>query len=174
MAPRESQPGQAGRELREVLDEELSRLPEKYRAPLVLCYLEGKTNEEAARLLNWPVGSMSARLARGRGLLRSRLMRHGLIFDLRYCSRFLAQHELPAAPVPPELETSTVQAALGCAGQGGTAANDLPRPLAELVEEVLRSLNERRMGSLYLLVAIALLAVCGLAVLAWLLWAAVR
>ena len=53
------------RELRRVLDEALGQLPEKYRAPVVLCYLEGKTNDEAARELGWPAGSMSRRLEQG-------------------------------------------------------------------------------------------------------------
>src|SRR5262249_2560450 len=52
--------GIAGGELRAVLDEALHHLPEKYRAPLVLCYFQGLTNEEAARRLGWPVGSMSS------------------------------------------------------------------------------------------------------------------
>ncbi|HEV3164498.1 MAG TPA: sigma-70 family RNA polymerase sigma factor [Isosphaeraceae bacterium] len=68
----------ARRELRQVVGDELRRLPEKYRAPVVLCYLEGKTNEEAARQLGWPTGSMSRRLKRARAILRQRLARRGL------------------------------------------------------------------------------------------------
>jgi RNA polymerase sigma factor (sigma-70 family) len=56
-----------------VLDAELGRPPEEYRAALVLCYLEGRTNEEAARLPRWPTGTLKGRLARARDLPRSRL-----------------------------------------------------------------------------------------------------
>src|SRR5207249_4451809 len=69
----------ARREVMAVLDEEMNRLPEKYRAPLVLCYLEGCTNEEAARQLGHPTGSMSGLLSRGRELLRKRLTRRGVL-----------------------------------------------------------------------------------------------
>jgi RNA polymerase sigma factor (sigma-70 family) len=65
-------------ELRGVLDEELGRLPRSFRAPLVLCYLEGLTHDEAAEQLACPVGTVRSRLARGRDRLRSRLIRRGL------------------------------------------------------------------------------------------------
>jgi RNA polymerase sigma-70 factor (ECF subfamily) len=68
--------------LRRVLDDELRRLPDQYRAPVVLCDLEGRTHEEAARQLGWPSGSMSRRLARARRLLRLRLVRRGVVLGM--------------------------------------------------------------------------------------------
>src|SRR5262245_27405760 len=60
-------------DLRMVLDEELDRLPEKYRGPLLLCCLAGQTREEAAEQLGWTLGTLKMRLERGRQLLRARL-----------------------------------------------------------------------------------------------------
>jgi RNA polymerase sigma factor (sigma-70 family) len=68
-------------ELRLVLHEEVDRLPATYRSAVVLCYLEELTNEEAAALLRWPVGTVKSRLARARELLRARLIRRGLAFS---------------------------------------------------------------------------------------------
>ncbi len=61
----------------EILDQEWNRLPARYRSPMVLCYLEGRTHEEAARDLGWPVGTVKGRLARAREILRDRLTRRG-------------------------------------------------------------------------------------------------
>jgi len=65
-------------ELRPVLREEVARLPEKYRVPVILSYLEGRTNQEVAELLDWPVGTVKGRLMRARVMLRSRLSRRGV------------------------------------------------------------------------------------------------
>lgn len=70
------------RDVRRLIDGAMEELPEKYRAPLALCYLEGKTNHEAAAALGYPVGSISRRLDRARSLLRKQLVGRGVALAL--------------------------------------------------------------------------------------------
>jgi RNA polymerase sigma factor (sigma-70 family) len=100
-------------EWRSVLDEELHRLSEKYRLPLLLCYYQGLTNEEAARRLGWPHGTICGRLARARDLLRRRLTRRGMA--LTAC--VLAAG---TAGPPSELVAATM-AACGSVAESGAA-----------------------------------------------------
>jgi RNA polymerase sigma factor (sigma-70 family) len=124
----------ARRELRRVLDEELGQLPEVYRAPVVLCYLEGRTNEQAASELGWPAGSMSRRLARGRALLRERLSRRGLALAVVLGCLVLACLWLlsPASAPPPRSE---VAAAMAPFGPGGDCEEGFERFLLRAAEE---------------------------------------
>jgi len=99
----------AWKELRPVLHAEVERLPERYRIPVILSYLEGKTNEEVAELLHWPVGTVKGRLSRARDLLRSRLMRRGLSLSAAFLVTALAQGRVFAEVVPQELVKRTVR-----------------------------------------------------------------
>lgn len=98
-------------EIGRILDEEINRLPPKYKAPIVLCYLEGRTHEEAARQLCWPVGSVKGRLARARSLLASRLTRRGVASSAGALSLVLFPGTRSEAAVPAPLLESTCRAA---------------------------------------------------------------
>src|SRR3954453_12205681 len=113
-------------ELRPVLHEEVNRLPEKYRTPVVLCYLEGKTNEEVAQLLKWPVGTVKGRLSRARELLRTRLTRRGLVLSAAFLVTALGRESVFAEVVPPQLVDSAVRSAMQYA-RGGPMAATAPR-----------------------------------------------
>src|SRR5262249_3556382 len=92
MAAAETSPDSSWQELRPLLDEDSARLPHKYQAPVVLCYLEGKTYTEAAHVLGWAAGTVSGRLARARDKLRSRLALRGLALSVTLLPALLSQN----------------------------------------------------------------------------------
>src|SRR5262249_7371829 len=103
-------------ELRAALDEAVNHLPEKYRAAIVLCYLEGKTNEEAARLLHCQTGALEMRLTRARLMLASRLARRGVMLSPAVLVTLLTQESSEAA-APAALATTTVQVTTSLVGE---------------------------------------------------------
>jgi RNA polymerase sigma factor (sigma-70 family) len=105
----------AWRELGEAVEQELGGLPERFRAPLLLCYWEGATNEEAARRLGLPTGTLKTRLARARELLRARLVRRGVTLPAGVIVTLLA-------PAGAEVPAATLRAALRLGQPAGAPA----------------------------------------------------
>lgn len=133
-APRdEDAKAQLWHEIHTVLDLELARLPERYRAPIVLCYLEGRTRDEAALQLGWSVGTVRGRLERGRQLLRKGLCRRGIAAPAALLATGLT--EIGASAAPSYLIVSTVNAALEVKSGVGLAASGLSGPVIELLNQ---------------------------------------
>jgi RNA polymerase sigma factor (sigma-70 family) len=108
-------------DLRPLLDQELSRLPDRYRAVIVLCDLEGKTPQEAARHLGVPEGTIGSRLARARVLLARRLTGRGVILSAGALAAVLSRN-VASAGAPGALVVSTIETAtLVAAGYAATA-----------------------------------------------------
>ncbi len=146
----------AGRDLQAVLDHELSRLPEKYRAVIVLCDLEGRTAKEVAQQLGLPQGTVASRLARGRAMLAKRLVRPGVAVTGCSLAGVLSQ-EAASATVPNSVMISTIKAlAVAAAGQAATTGL-VSAKVAALSEGVVR-------GMLLTKLKIAIVIVLGLAV----------
>jgi cobalt-zinc-cadmium efflux system membrane fusion protein len=138
-------------DLRPVLDEEISRLPEKYRLPVVLCYLEGRTLDEAARQLGCPKGTVCSRLAGARERLRTRLTRRGLALTGAGLALLLGTKG-DAATVPADLVKAAVREAVSFAA--GKPAALLPA--TALAEGVLRTmwLTKLRIAAVVLLAVV--------------------
>jgi RNA polymerase sigma factor (sigma-70 family) len=141
----------ARRELRALIDEELRRLPEKYRGPVLLCDVQGRSHEEAARQLGCPPGSMSWRLARGRELLRRGLRRRGVTLSVGALAVLLAEEA--GAAVPAAVTEATARAALLVAT--GTAGA-LSAPVSALVDGTARALAVARLKALAALLVLGL------------------
>src|SRR5439155_10275611 len=149
----------AWRELCALLDEELHRLSDRYRSPLVLCYLAGQTQEEAAGHLGWSLRTLKRRLERGKELLRLRLSRRGLTLSSTLLIAGLSQQEA-AAVVPVALTLETIKEAGLVAAAKGASTTISANTLA-LTKAALKSLALGKLKCALVCVLVAVVAATG-------------
>jgi RND family efflux transporter MFP subunit len=135
----------------QALHEEIGRLPERFRAPVVLCDLEGRTHEQAARSLKWPIGTVKSRLSRARERLRDRLSRRGLTPNSGLLASILRSPDANSF-IPPRLVDSTTRAVV----QFALDRTIVPGAVASLTEGVLKTMSIAR-----LVKSVAILLVLG-------------
>jgi RNA polymerase sigma factor (sigma-70 family) len=153
-APRDPAAEVTWREMQSILDEELQRLPERYRVPLILCYLECLTRDEAAQQLGVSPGTLHGRLERGRDGLRQRLTKRGLTLSAVMSAAALGTGVTQAALAPTFVVSSTRAALLLAEGQPLTESAVATQVLA-LTQEVLKNmfLSKVKLGTAAVLCA---------------------
>jgi RNA polymerase sigma factor (sigma-70 family) len=144
MAAKKPRSDAADAEIGAIVHEEVNRLPEQYRAPIVLCYMEGRTRQEAASTLRLSEGAIKGRLERARDLLHKRLARRGVTCSAALLAAAagvdaVSATGVVAAAVPAALAHATLRAAL-LAAAGKTAAGTISGPVAVLTQQVLQTM----------------------------------
>lgn len=168
LADRASAPSQDGvtlGELQSVLHEELQRLPERFRASLVLCCLQGKTRDEAAQVLGWSLGTLKGRLEKGRALLHARLVRRGIALPAAIGATLLSD-DILAAAVPRYLFDSTIRACLSVLPNQVAPTSLISAEVQLLVQGTIRAMILTKLKLLVFTLATVGLLTTGAAVLA--------
>jgi RNA polymerase sigma factor (sigma-70 family) len=150
----------SARELLGVLDEELERLPEVYRLPVILCGLEGLSQEEAAARLGWTPGSVKGRLERARARLHARLKRRGL--TLTAALGVVEMTRATAAALPAGLAGQTVRTALAFAASRSAVSDYLSPTVVALAEGALKAMYLSKLKTALVVIAVLGLAGAGL------------
>ena len=159
--PEELPPDEMAHDMALVVRSEVDRLPQKYRDPVCLCYLEGHTHNDAAAALGWPVGTVSGRLARARRVLRSRLARRGVSVSSAALAAALTSQGEVRAEVSGLLRDATLAATTG----GGAVAAELAALAAELARSLAAAAAVR--AAVVILMVVSLLSAgAGIAALA--------
>jgi RNA polymerase sigma factor (sigma-70 family) len=158
--PAEPHPDTFGLDLRAVIQEEVGRLPEKYRTAILLCDLEGRTRPEAARQMGLPEGTVASRLAKGRALLARRLIRRGLGVSAAGLTA-AGFHQAASGAVPVALLANTAKAVSLLAAGEAPAAGLVSAEVSALADYVMRGMAVARLKTPAVLLVLAALVLAG-------------